>query len=130
MDSDVYTENLLEHYKNPKNIGILKNPNFRAADANTLCGDVIEFQLLVKGNIVKDVRIKAEGCAISKGCASMLSEKIKGLNINEVIKLNENDIFEMLGIHISEARINCALLPLVVLKKAINKKQILFLIIS
>lgn len=122
MDSDVYTENLLEHYKNPRNFGTLNNANYKAADANVLCGDVIEFQILVKDNIVKDVRIKAEGCAISKGCASMLSEKIRGLNINEVRKLNENDIFEMLGIKISEARIKCALLPLAVLKKAINKE--------
>lgn len=121
MDSDIYTENLLDHYKNPRNFGSLTNPDFSAADANVLCGDVIEFQLNIENGKVKDIRFKGEGCAISKGCSSMLGEKIKNMKLDEIKKLTEKDLFEMLGIRISEARVKCALLPLSVLHKAIKK---------
>lgn len=120
MDSELYTENLIDHYENPRNFGNLSNATHKAADANLICGDVIEFQLKVDKDIIKDVRFKSSGCAISKASASMLSEKIKNMNLDEIKKLNEKDIFEMLGIHISEARIKCALLSLAVLNKAIR----------
>ncbi|MBI2671131.1 iron-sulfur cluster assembly scaffold protein [Candidatus Woesearchaeota archaeon] len=120
MDSEIYTENLIDHFENPRNFGSLQNANNKAADANLLCGDVIEFQLNVQNSLVKDVRFKGKGCAISQGCSSMLTEKIKNMSLDEIKKLTEKDIFEMLGIYISEARVKCALLPLAVLLKAIN----------
>ncbi len=121
MDSDVYSENLLDHYENPRNFGNLNNPTHAASDANLICGDVIEIQLKVENSIVKDVKFKSSGCAISKASASMLSEKIKGMSLDKVKNLDEKDIFEMLGIRISEARIKCALLSLAVLKKAVQQ---------
>jgi nitrogen fixation NifU-like protein len=123
MDSDVYSENLLDHYENPRNFGNLSNPTNKASDVNLVCGDVIEFQLRVEKNIIKDVKFKCSGCAISKASASMLSEKVKNMKIEEVKKLDQNDIFEMLGIRISEARVKCALLSLAVLNKAIINKK-------
>lgn len=123
MDSEAYTENLLDHYKNPRNYGTLNNPNYKSSEANLVCGDVIEFQLNVKNKIITDVKFKGEGCAISKGCASMLSEKIKNMSIDDVKKMSEKDIFSILKIEISEARIKCAMLPLIVLKKALENSK-------
>ena len=123
MDSEVYSENLIDHYQNPRNFGILKNYNYSSSEANMLCGDVIEFQLRVDKGIIKDVKFKGQGCAISKGCASMLTEKIKNMNVEEVKKMTEKDIFKILGIEISQARIKCALLPLTTLLKALNNKK-------
>ncbi len=124
MDSEVYTENLLDHYKNPRNYGNLDKANYKSSEANLVCGDVIEFQLKVKDNIITDVKFKGDGCAISKGCASMLSEKIKNMSINDVKKMTEKDIFSILKIEISEARIKCAMLPLIVIKKALDSPKL------
>ena len=120
MDSDIYSENLLDHYENPRNFGTLNNPTNTASDANLICGDVMEFQLNVQDNIIKNLKFKCSGCAISKASASMLSEKVKNMKVDDFKKLNQNDIFQMLGIRISQARAKCALLSLAVLNKALK----------
>jgi len=60
-----------------------------------------------------------QGCAISTASASLLSEKLKGKSLKEIEKINEKDIFKMLGIEINPGRIKCAMLPLVTIKKAL-----------
>ncbi len=87
MDSDIYSENLLDHYENPRNFGTLNSPTHAASDVNLICGDVITFQLKVENNIVRDIKFKSSGCAISKASASMLSEKIKNMKLDDLKKL-------------------------------------------
>ncbi|MBI4991341.1 SUF system NifU family Fe-S cluster assembly protein [Candidatus Gottesmanbacteria bacterium] len=120
---DIYRENILDHYKNPRNFGKLKNPTASFSLYNSACGDKIEIQLKMKNEklkIIEDIRFSGEGCAISMASASMLTEKVMRKNIHEIKKLNTQDILDMLGITLTPTRLKCALLPLEVLQKAIN----------
>jgi nitrogen fixation NifU-like protein len=117
---DLFSETILDHYKHPNNKGSLKNPSISINELNPLCGDRLRVDLKIdsKGRI-EEVGILPQGCAISTASASLLSEKLKGKSLKEIEKINEKDIFKMLGIEINPGRIKCAMLPLVTIKKAL-----------
>ncbi len=115
----MYQEQILDHYKNPRNFGKLENASVHHHEKNPLCGDELDLFLVVKDKKVADVKIQAHGCAISTASASMLTEKIKGKNIDELKKMTKEDILDMLGIPISAVRLKCALLSLDTLKNSI-----------
>ena len=119
MDEQLYREEILEHYKRPRNWGRLENPDRCCSDNNPLCGDQLEVMLqLAEDNSIQEVRFQGQGCAISQAAASMLSEQIQGMKLEEVIKLDRQTILEMLGIEISATRMKCAMLSLKVVKSA------------
>ena len=115
---DFYKEYILDHYRNPRNFGNLEAPTAVAEDLNPLCGDRIRFELLVDGGKVTDVRFSGRGCAISQASASMLSENLKGMNLEDVARLSKEAVLENVGIGISPARMKCATLGLKVAKSA------------
>lgn len=116
---DIYKENILEHYKNPRNYGMLAKKTLSTKDSNPLCGDVIEMHLLFEKDKLKDISFICEGCAISKASASMLTEMVKGQTIKKIGSVSKDDVLKMLGAEISASRLQCALLPLKVLKLAV-----------
>lgn len=116
MSLDIYQENIMDHYENPRNFGHIDNPDAKAHDKNPLCGDVFDIELKFKDNKVSEVKFSGHGCAISTASASMLSEKLKGMGIEEAKKLEKEDILELLGIELSHVRIKCAMLPLKIIK--------------
>ena len=81
---DLYREIILDHYKNPRNRGVLAPPAVRAEGHNPLCGDEIEVYLDVKDGIVADVKISGQGCSISQSSASMMSAAVKGKKVEDV----------------------------------------------
>ena len=84
---DFYKEYILDHYRNPRNFGHLDRVDARAEDLNPLCGDTITMELAVDGEgKVEDVRFSGKGCAISQASASMLTESIKGMNLEDVAR--------------------------------------------
>lgn len=113
---DMYQDIILEYYKNPVNFGHLSAPTVKAEDSNPLCGDQIEMELLIENNVIQDVKFYGKGCAISQASASMLTEKLKGMSVEDAAKLDRKDILEMLGIELSPVRSKCALLSLKVMK--------------
>jgi nitrogen fixation NifU-like protein len=114
---DLYRENILDHYQNPRNYGTLDHPDITYQDDNPLCGDVIRIDLkLDQDNRISEVAFSGEGCAISQASASMLTEEILGKTLEEVRHLSKDDVLEMLGIQLGPVRIKCALLSLKVLK--------------
>jgi nitrogen fixation protein NifU and related proteins len=116
MSIDMYQENILDHYDNPRNFGHLKKPQVKSHDTNPLCGDMFDMEFIFKDGKVDDIKFSGHGCAISTASASMLTEKIKGMKIEDVKKLEKQDILDLLGIEVSYARIKCALLSLKVMK--------------
>jgi nitrogen fixation NifU-like protein len=115
---DFYRDYILDHYRNPRNFGTLDRPDASAEDLNPLCGDQICMQLKLDGDVVADVRFSGKGCAISQASASMLTEAVKGMKLEDVAKLSKEAVLENVGIGISPARMKCAMLGLRVLKSA------------
>ena len=114
---DFYKENILDHYRHPRNTGTLEQPTHSHEEHNPLCGDVIRIDLHInEDNIIDQVAFKGKGCAISQASASMLTEMIKGKTLEEAKKIGKEDILEALGIEIGPVRLKCALLSLKVLK--------------
>lgn len=115
---DLYSENILDHYKNPLNFGTLENATVSVIEYNPLCGDKIQLDLIVKDNIIQQLAFSGNGCAISQAAMSMLSEKLAGTTLEEANKITNDDIYEMLGVPISPARVKCALLGICALRRA------------
>ncbi len=116
----MYQENILDHYKNPRNFGKIMDATVHHREKNPLCGDELDAYFFIDDDRnIADVKIYGRGCAISQASASMLTEKVKGKSIDEIKKLKKDDILEMLGIPISAARLKCALLSMDTFKNAI-----------
>jgi nitrogen fixation NifU-like protein len=114
---DFYRENILEHYREPRNKGTLDQATHSHEENNPLCGDVIRIDLHVNENdIIDKVAFSGKGCAISQASASMLTEMIEGKTLEEAKQIGKDDILEALGIDIGPVRMKCALLSLKVLK--------------
>ena len=117
---DFYRENILDHYRNPRNKGQLEEPTHTHEEDNPLCGDVIRIDLHVNDqDVIDEVRFDGHGCAISQASASMLTEMIEGKTLQEAKVLSKEDILEALGIEIGPVRLKCALLSLKVLKAGV-----------
>jgi nitrogen fixation NifU-like protein len=116
---DLYRENILEHYKHPRNKGTLEHPDITYEDANPLCGDKIRMDINVRDGKIADVRFSGVGCSISQAAASMLCEAIEGKPVDEVKQLGRDDMLEMLGIELGPVRLKCGLLALKTLKAGV-----------
>jgi len=115
---DFYRDYILDHYRSPRNFGHIENPDAVAEDLNPLCGDQIRMELIVNDGVVNDIRFSGKGCAISQASASMLTESVKGMKLEDVAKLSKDVVLENVGIGISPTRLKCAMLGLRVLKSA------------
>jgi nitrogen fixation NifU-like protein len=115
---DFYRDFILDHYRNPRNFGHFDHPGASAEDLNPLCGDTIRMEFEVDDGVVRDVRFSGKGCAISQASASMLTETIKGMRLEEIAKLSKDVVLENVGIGISPTRLKCATLGLRVAKSA------------
>ncbi len=117
---DLYAENILDHYKHPHHHGALETPTISASDANPLCGDKVQIDLKIEDGKIIDVGFSGEGCAISLASTSMLMDEIIDKKTDEAFAFTNENIYEMLGVPLTTARVKCALLGLVTLKKALT----------
>ena len=116
---DMYREEILSHYKRPRNWGPLEGADLEFEDTNPLCGDELKVMFKVDENrVVTEVRFDGHGCAISQASASMASEELVGRSVDELVALDRSFVLDLLGIPISATRMKCAMLSLKVIKSA------------
>lgn len=114
---DMYRDMILDHYRNPRNWGLVENPDIDHAEDNPTCGDHLHLTVkLDDQGRVAAVGWEGEGCAISQASASLLGEEIMGKTLEELKHFSKEDILDLLGISIGPVRLKCALLSLKVLK--------------
>lgn len=116
-----YKEEIIDHYKYPRNFGDLDEPKITIRENNSSCGDLVE----VYGRLDKQKRIeklmwKGVGCSISTAAASMLSEKVVGMNKEDLEKFGEKGVVELLGGEINVGRMRCATLAYRAISKLFN----------
>jgi nitrogen fixation NifU-like protein len=117
---DLYREQIIDRYKNPRMRGTLDPHDYSYEDDNPLCGDEIRIDVRVDGdNRVTEAAFSGTGCAISQASADLLVESIVGKTLKEVKGIGKPDILEMLGIELGPVRLKCALLSLKVLKAGV-----------
>lgn len=124
----------MDHYKHPRNFGELAGADVVLAIDNPLCGDKLKLQIkfrpplnlpLSKGereDVVEDVKFSGEGCAISVASASLFTEYLKNKTRAELLAVDEDVIYKLLGVGINAGRAKCALLPLSALQEILRKK--------
>jgi nitrogen fixation NifU-like protein len=117
---DLYRDYILEHYKRPRNFGELNPHDLEAFDHNPLCGDEMGVHIRVADGRVADLRFHGQGCAISQAAASIASEELIGMKLDEITELDGEWVIDLLGIPISATRRKCALLNLKVMRGAIT----------
>ncbi|MBX6340876.1 MAG: SUF system NifU family Fe-S cluster assembly protein [Thermomicrobiaceae bacterium] len=114
--ADLYREQILDHYRNPRNYGTIEDPDITFEDTNPLCGDRVRIDMKVEDGRIAEIKFSGRGCAISQAAASILTEMVQGETLEEVREITAQDLLDELGVEISPARRKCALLSLKVLK--------------
>ena len=120
---DLYRENILDHYKNPRNHGRIEDAGASAEGMNPLCGDEVTITVAFAedGETIDDVKFEGRGCAISQASTSMLTELIKGRKAADVLAFEKDELLEEVGIPLTPVRLKCAILGLHTLKVALGK---------
>ena len=118
--ADIYHEMIVDYSRNPINYGEIKDHDVTFHDSNPLCGDSIDIDMKIDDQKVSDIKFHGKGCAICMACSSVLTELTKGKSLDDVRKIEKNDVLSELGLeHLQAVRIKCALLSLKVLKSAL-----------
>ncbi|MBU0629741.1 MAG: Fe-S cluster assembly scaffold protein NifU [Candidatus Margulisbacteria bacterium] len=114
-----YSEKVMEHFKNPRNVGEMENPDGIGKVGNPTCGDIMEMYIKVKDNIITDVKFKTFGCGAAIATSSMSTEMIKGKTIEEALKLSNRAVAEALG-GLPPVKMHCSVLAEEAVKAAID----------
>jgi nitrogen fixation protein NifU and related proteins len=120
MDN-LYRDFILEHYRQPHNKGVLEPHDLHFADSNPTCGDELSMTIRLDDgrNLISDVAFDGRGCAISQASASILTDDLRGMSLDQVRAIEPRSVLDNLGVPIGPARLKCALLSYKVLQGAV-----------
>jgi nitrogen fixation NifU-like protein len=118
---DLYRDNILDHYKSPRNHGAIEAADVSAEGMNPLCGDQLTIDLKIDDGRIEQIRFHGKGCSISQAATSMLTELVEGKTVEEAAAISREDVEAELGIPLSPVRLKCALLGLGTLRVALNR---------
>ena len=121
---ELYREEIMDHYQNPRNFGHMPDADVSYHDYNPVCGDDVTMQLKMENGLVKEAMFTGKGCAISQAAASMLTEEIAGKSVREVVVMKSDDMLRLLKINPGPVRIKCALLALRAVQKGIIQYEV------
>ena len=116
---ELYREEIMDHYQNPRNFGKMADADATYHDYNPVCGDEVEIQLKIENSTVKEAMFTGKGCAISQAAASMLTEEIRGKSYHAVVAMTKDDMLKIARINPDPVRIKWAMLALRATQKGI-----------
>lgn len=120
-----YSEKVMDHFRNPRNVGVMENPSGVGKVGNPVCGDVMELFIKVENDVITDTRFRTFGCGAAIATSSMVTELVKGKTLEEALKISNKAVAEALG-GLPPIKMHCSVLAEKALKAAIDdyrKKQ-------
>jgi nitrogen fixation NifU-like protein len=117
-----YNKIVMKHFQHPKNMGEMKNPDGIGRVGNPKCGDVMEVAIKIKNNKIKEIKFKTFGCVAAIANSSVLTEIVKGMDLEKAKKITQKDILKKLG-QMPQTKIHCSMLADQALKKAIKNYE-------
>jgi nitrogen fixation NifU-like protein len=114
-----YSEKVMEHFRNPHNVGDMENPDGIGHVGNAVCGDIMELYIKVKEGIITDAKFKTFGCGAAIATSSMVTDMVKGKNIKEALSISNKAVAEALG-GLPPVKMHCSVLAEQALKSAID----------
>ena len=109
----------MDHFQNPRNRGNIDNPDFKTAQYNPSCGDSVSFEAVIEDDMLQKMTFEGKGCVISQATASIFTEHVVGKHIEDILKIEKEDLEGIIGMELGPTRIKCALLSLMALKEGI-----------
>lgn len=107
----MYNERVFEHYRNPRNVGEIKDPDGIGIYMSDFCGDITKFWIKVAEGKIVDAKYKTQGCVASVACGSVLTELVKNKTVSEALSITKEDILNVLD-GLPEPKIHCSMLAL------------------
>jgi nitrogen fixation NifU-like protein len=115
----MYSEQVMEHFMNPRNVGEIENPDGIGHVGNAVCGDIMELYIRVEDGIIVDAKFKTFGCGAAIATSSMVTELVKGKKVEEALKISNRAVAEALG-GLPSIKMHCSVLAEEALKSAID----------
>ncbi len=115
----MYSEKVMDHFMNPRNVGEIENPSGTGIVGNPKCGDIMQMFLQIEDNVITDVKFKTFGCGAAIATSSMATEMVKGKTIEEALKLTNKAVAEALD-GLPPVKMHCSLLAEQALKEALE----------
>jgi len=115
----VYNDKVMDHFRNPRNVGEVENPDGVGQAGNPVCGDIMELSIKVEGDVIKDVKFKTFGCGAAIATSSMVTELVKNKRIDEALAVSNKAVAEALG-GLPPIKMHCSVLAEEALKAAIE----------
>ncbi len=115
----LYSEKVMEHFRNPRNVGEMENPDGVGYVGNPVCGDIMELYIKVKDGIIVDAKFKTFGCGAAIATSSIVTEIVRGKSIEEALKISNKAVAEALD-GLPAAKMHCSVLAEEALKSAIK----------
>jgi nitrogen fixation NifU-like protein len=115
----LYNDKVMEHFRNPRNVGEMENPDGVGRVGDPICGDVMELYIKVKDGIIVDAKFKTFGCAAAIATSSMVTDMINGKSVEEALKISNKAVVEALD-GLPPAKVHCSVLAEDALKAAIE----------
>jgi len=115
----LYSEKVMEHFKNPRNVGEMENPDGVGHVGNPVCGDIMELYIKVNDGIIVEAKFKTFGCGAAIATSSIVTEMVKGKSIEKALKISNKAVAEALD-GLPPAKMHCSVLAEEALKSAID----------
>lgn len=115
----MYNEKVIEVFKNPKNVGEIENADGVGTVGNASCGDIMQISLKIENDVIVDAKFKTFGCTAAIATSSTATEMVKGMTIDEALKLTNKRVVEELG-GLPAQKLHCSVLAEEAIKKAIE----------